>query len=358
MKIGIRADGGSKIGMGHIIRTLALAKELLKYNNEVLYICRAKCSNIDFFALFNKNIITITNNNVKAYEELIGNEYIKGIKKVLSEGFRVNLVRESNLIEDLKKVEADTLITDSYEVDADYFNKTKDIFPQTVYIDDMNLHYFNVSILINQNINAEDFSYNANEDTRLMLGTKYVMLRDEFKHMAVRYISEKVRDVMLTVGGADPYHITERILAWVKNLKYNFHVVIGPSFDNNNIKDFECDKIKLYYNADMCEIMKKCDVAISACGSTLYELCRVGTPTLGIVLADNQVGVANKFHEIGVINNLGWYKNLTKDKLIKELSFLECYERRREISYNMIKLVDGKGPKRIAKELKTVSILN
>ena len=39
MKIAIRADGGSKIGMGHIMRTLVLAKELAK-TNDVFYICR------------------------------------------------------------------------------------------------------------------------------------------------------------------------------------------------------------------------------------------------------------------------------------------------------------------------------
>ncbi len=38
MKIAIRAEGGFQIGMGHIMRTLALAKELAKANEVFIYV--------------------------------------------------------------------------------------------------------------------------------------------------------------------------------------------------------------------------------------------------------------------------------------------------------------------------------
>lgn len=49
--------------------------------------------------------------------------------------------------------------------------------------------------------------------------------------------------------------------------------------------------------------MEKCDVAISACGSTLYELAVCGVPTIGIIIADNQIGICEKLNNMGVIKN-------------------------------------------------------
>lgn len=323
MKIGIRADGGSSIGMGHIMRTLVIAKELRK-TNDVFYICR---DNMD--------------------------KYQKGIEKVKSEGFKVLLVRDNHLLEDLKRINANLLITDSYDVDEEYFNITKAIFNKTAYIDDMNLYYFNVDFLINQNINAEDFNYKVNKDTKLLLGSKYVMLRNEFKNMPPKHIKKIISDVLVTIGGGDPNHITEKILSWVHNLDYTFHVVIGPAFnDIEYLKSFENDKIKLYFNANMSNLMKNCDIAISACGSTLYELAACGVPTLGIIIADNQIGVANKLNILGIINNLGWYNKISKESFIKNIvNFAEDYDKRKLMAEKASKIIDGKGVERITKEI-------
>lgn len=136
MKIAIRADGGSKIGMGHIMRTLVLAKELAK-TNDVFYICKV--------------------------DNLLSNKYKSGIDKVKAEGFDIVTINENNIINDLKNIVADCLITDSYDVNEEYFNLTKGMFEITGYIDDMNLYYFNVDFIINQNIGSEEYSYEVNK---------------------------------------------------------------------------------------------------------------------------------------------------------------------------------------------------
>ncbi|MFW2501328.1 UDP-2,4-diacetamido-2,4,6-trideoxy-beta-L-altropyranose hydrolase [Clostridium diolis] len=337
MKIAIRADGGTDIGMGHIMRTLVLAKELNEYlNNEVFYICKIEDR---YF-----------NDVLQNFNSAINSKYIKGIKKILDEGFKVEFIRENKLIKDLKNICADIFITDSYDVNEKYFDVLKNNFAKTVYIDDMNLYYFNVDYLINQNIDAEDFEYKVNEDTRLILGTKYLMLRDEFKNISSKNIKEKVSDIMITVGGADSYELTEKILSCIKELKYNFHIIIGPLFKNTEfIYKFQNPNIIFYENADMCEIMKRCDIAISACGSTLYELAACGVPTLGIIIADNQQGIAKKMDEVGIVRNLGRCEKLNKDIIIDNINTLaDNHELRKTISKQCMNLVDGKGAKRIA----------
>ena len=318
MKIAIRADGGNSIGMGHIMRTLVLAKELSKIN-DVFYICRI--------------------------DEPLSDTYSIGIEKVKSKGFVVKTIREKHMLSDLKIFKSDLLITDSYDIDEKYFHETKKMFNKTAYIDDMNLYNFNVDFLINQNIDAMDYKYKVNDNTKLFLGSQYTMLRDEFRNLPQKHIKKKVKDIMLTVGGADPYYVTEQILNYVEQLDYNFHVVIGPSFGKNTVlKSYESKKVKLYFNANMYEIMQKCDLAISACGSTLYELAACGTPTLGIILADNQSDIAIKMEKLGIIQNLGWYNKIDQTYLIDCLDKLSQNIKTREnISLKSQELINGNG---------------
>ncbi|WP_282804684.1 UDP-2,4-diacetamido-2,4,6-trideoxy-beta-L-altropyranose hydrolase [Clostridium tetani] len=324
MKIAIRADGGSEIGMGHIMRTLVLAKELAK-TNDVFYISRG--------------------------DNPLSSKYKSGIDKVKSQGFNVVIINEHKFIKELCEVEADCLVTDSYDVSEEYFNTTKKNFKVTGYIDDMNLYYFNVDFIINQNIGAEEYRYKVNKGTKLFLGSNYTMLREEFRNLQYKDINKKISDIMITVGGADLNGITNKICDYVKDLEFKFHIVIGPSFKEENIEKLVRLKntrntINLYFNVNMIEIMNKCDIAISACGSTLYELAACSIPTIGIIIADNQETVAYKMHEKGLIYNLGWFTVLTKDKILDNIKKI-CKLDNRELMIKKQKIVNKNGVKKL-----------
>src|SRR5471030_2452428 len=276
MKVFIRADGGNNIGIGHIMRMLVLAKELSK-NNKVIFICKSSEMSDNFGAgNIEERILTCN----------VGNDKFKvGIEKVRENGFEILFIREKYLIEDIidlqNKYKADLIITDSYDVDEEYFNKLKSHFMLSGYVDDVNKYKMNVDFLINQNINAMDMDYrtNVNHDTKLFLGTKYCMLRDEFReNYNKKQTKEKVKDLFLTLGGMDERNNTLKILKQILNFNINIHVVIGSAFKENlvdklyNLSNINSN-IKVYENANMSVLMKKCDIAISACGSTLYELC-------------------------------------------------------------------------------------
>lgn len=334
VKIAIRADGGKSIGMGHIMRTLVLAGEL-KNDNQVFYVCKIEKSYI--------------NNS----ENISESKYIKGIEKIIENGFEVKLINEDNILTELQAIKADILITDSYEVNEKYFDFTKNFFNKTIYIDDTNKHYFDVDYIINQNLGAEAFKYKVPEHTKLLLGKNFVMLREEFREARPIAISEIIKNVMITVGGSDPFNVTPLVLNYVKELNYNFHVVVGPSFTNKQaIKAFEKENIILHENTDMLKLMKKCDMAIAGCGSTLYELARLGIPTIGIVIADNQEKLGALLSERGVIKCLGWYNKLEEStfcSLIKDLA--ENQPLRKNMSEKALKLVDGKGVSRIIEQI-------
>lgn len=335
MRILIRADGGTNIGMGHIMRTLTLAKELKKYF-DVAYVCR-------------------TDEEDKTIKP--GNKYSDGVHRVQVLGFKIFFVREDKVLEDLKDIQGDILITDSYDVDEEYFEVTKKIFSRTIYIDDMCLYNFKgADMIINQNINAEDLDYKLNSETNYLLGCNYTMLREEFRNTHFKYIKRRAKDIMVTFGGADSFLLTLKTLYYLKDENYNFHVVVGPAFSNeyiNKLRSYESySNVYFYYNADMKALMEKCDICISAAGSTLYELCAEGVPSLSVIIAENQSKVAEKFNDIGIIKNLGWHNELNKDKILNELDKLsKNYNMRKAISDKGRNLVDGKGTLRIVEKI-------
>lgn len=294
MKIIIRADGGREIGMGHIMRTLVLAKKL-EYDNEVLYVC--------------------------AYDINDVNKYDSGIGKIEENGFSVVKINSDNinasLIEAQNKINADVLITDSYNVDEEYFNLMNKYFKFTGYIDDVNACNINVDFLINQNINATYLKYRtvSKINRKLFLGTDYCMLREEFQNKRRNKISEKVNNVLITVGGSDNSQLTIDIINEISFSDFKLNVVIGSAFTEDLVCKLEeiskhYKNINLCRNANMSMLMKDTDIAISACGSTLYELSAIGVPTIGITLSDNQLALAQTMESKGLIilANKGIYK--------------------------------------------------
>lgn len=312
MKIIIRADGGEQIGFGHIMRTLVLAEEISK-KNTVTYVCSDK----------------------KIYNS--------GVELLRSRNIKVKVISEDNEIKDILNIEADIIIVDKYNISVEYLYKLRKKF-KLVYIDDNNeLPYYDVDVLINQNIYAKDFNYNINQNAKILLGEKYVMLRDEFRDncKVCNTINSKVDNIFVSIGGSDDNNFTEDIIKVLKDLDIKLHIIVGPGFIyNDRLKKYESYKVRLYYNAIMSNVMNKCDIAISSSGSTLYELCTLGIPTLGFVVAENQRTCAEYMHKLGVI------KMITLNNLKSVMEGFD-YNARRIMKNNMKNLIDGQGVHRI-----------
>jgi spore coat polysaccharide biosynthesis predicted glycosyltransferase SpsG len=162
---------------------------------------------------------------------------------------------------------------------------------------------------------------------------------------------------MLTTGGSDPFYaagsILNRIVA-IPNI--TIHAVSGPF--NKNADRLKADYGKLgnvvvYENLkDMKSLMKKCDVVISATGSTIYEVSTLGVPMICFYFAENQRQGAEEISKLTDIVNAGCFAQngkATVDNIYNAL--LRCiddYDYRMTIHNQEKKLVDGKGVFRIA----------
>lgn len=295
--VALRVDGGKNIGMGHIMRSMALANDLKK-DEEV------------------DRVFYITKNDPSAVNKLKENEFeVITLDKDLSYGEEIEKVKEI-----IKKEEVNKLITDSYDIDQNYLIEMRKVVDKLVTIHDYAPFAFPSHVIINGNAYAEDLDYESYYgDTEFLLGTDYLLLREEFRNLPEIKIGDRVQNVLVTVGGYDLRNLTPKIIGALNSIdfdeiedqyidKENLHidVVIGPSFDNVDQIVAEVEKssldISLNFNVKkMSKLMVKSDIAISSGGSTLYELAVTKTPALVLLQAENQVRVTNELDGKSII---------------------------------------------------------
>jgi len=305
MIIALRVDGGKDIGMGHIMRTIALVNDLKKKEE-------------------NKEVFYITKDDQKAVNKLKENDFeVVIIDKDLSYEKEIEKVKDI-----IKKRKVNKLITDSYEIDQNYLIEMRNAVDKLVTIHDYAPFAFPSHVVINGNAYAEDLDYESlYGDTEFRLGTDYLLLREEFRNLPEIEVRDKVQNILVTVGGYDLRNLTPRIIKALNSIdfdtiddkyidKENLHidVVIGPLFDNldeiaTGVQKSNLD-ISLNFNVKkMSKLMLKSDIAISSGGITLYELAVTKTPALVLLQADNQVRVAEKLDGKSIIN-LGFRDNI------------------------------------------------
>jgi UDP-2,4-diacetamido-2,4,6-trideoxy-beta-L-altropyranose hydrolase len=341
----IRADASTAIGSGHIMRCLALAQAWQERGGYVTFL--SHCQN----------------------EALL--------QRIIKEGFEFVFVERSHPDpDDLKQVlerlqnfrngsGISWFVLDGYHFDSDYQKSIREAGRRLVVIDDYNhLHNYHADILLNQNIGAELIPYTCGLKTVKLFGPKYALLRTEFLTWKNRIQKqpEDQRRIMVTLGGADPDNITLKVLRALLEMRlkgFGVDVILGPA--NPNIKKLESEiqcarkasvslanSIKLHYSINMPEIMAMTDVAISAGGSTCWELCFFGKPFLVLIAAENQRGIARGLDQVGSAICIGWHQDVTVNQIKTNLeSLLNDTQGRLELSKKGRKIIDGQGRYRV-----------
>ena len=267
-----------------------------------------------------------------------------------------NWMKEQGRLSNLIK-HAEIIIVDSYLADYGFYKKISGSVNVPVYIDDNKRINYPKGIVINGTICADELNYSKKEDITYLLGTKYVPLRKEFWDVPEKEIKENIEKAMITFGGDDAKNMTPKVLK-VLNEKYPGlikRVIIGKGFKNIKkieiLKDVKTELI-YYPNAEkMKKVMLESDIVISAAGQTLYELARVGVPTIAIAVADNQINNVKGWQKTGFINYAGWWEDKdVSNNLILNLKLLHSTDLRKEKVSIGKRMIDGLGAARVVAE--------
>ena len=337
-----RTDGNSKIGMGHIYRCLSIADGLSKKGIMSLFML----SNYEMMDLIIRRGFSVINLNSDP-DDMESEVYIAK-----------SYVRDSNI---------PFLIIDSYSVTENYLAEMRQVC-KVAYIDDVLAFPYKVDYLINYNMYADitDYEklYEGTDMPRLLLGSNYAPLREEFDADLNRTVNDKVKDVLISTGGADTLGVAVRFAEYLKSQndkEYTYHFVVGgasPYYDELKKITDGMENIIIHKDVtEMRELMMSCDMALSASGSTLYELCACGVPAVTYVVADNQLRGAEIFNEKGLMISIGDIRDRDDicEKMYTALKNLGGdYPGRKEMTEKMQSLIDGRGAMRIAEFIEKV----
>ena len=334
-----RVDGNSVIGSGHVMRCLSLAERLNEYDGHVVFVL-----------------------SDDTFQKTISD---RGFETVLLGINYQELPSDYTFLKFINNKKPAFVIVDSYFVNNGFFSKVRKL-SRLVYIDDLGAFPYDVDILVNYNaysshLNYDDLYAKCSDVPDFILGPSYAPLRKQFSNQGDLNVKEKCSNILISTGGADPTHLSLELIKFIiKNSLDNFifHFVIGSA--SKDLKEIQkkavtCSFIQIHSNVkDMSLLMRDCDIAVTAAGSTMYELCACGVPSITYVLADNQILGADAFRKLGlmrVIGDIRGIKDIPKTIIDKINELSNDYDARKKMSIEMQILVDGKGAERLAKRI-------
>jgi UDP-2,4-diacetamido-2,4,6-trideoxy-beta-L-altropyranose hydrolase len=288
--------------------------------------------------------------------------------RLLSEGMEiVRLPTSPNRAQDARDVAAlacdrksDWVVVDGYRFDSEYQRNLKNAGLKLLFVDDLGqCEHYSTDLVLDQNVHASEKIYaNRASYTRLLLGPRYVMLRNEFQAWREwrREIPATGRKLLVSMGGSDPDNLTLRLINAFRGIPIpdlEITVVAGGSNpQQNELQPAMADlKMPIHFvgNANnMPELMAQADIAIVCAGGTLWELLYMGCPTLSYFRTPAQRQIVAELDAMGVVRNMGAVEAFDQDNLARVLlEMAACRDCREKMARLGRKLVDGKGISRV-----------
>jgi len=311
MKVVIRADASLKIGTGHVMRCLTLASALKKKGAQVEFICREHEGNlIDHIEQlgFKTYVLPRLSKTEVTSDEDASTEY--GLKW-LGSTQQQDAVACLSFLEEIKP---EWLIVDHYSLDKVWQGLLKNNYAKLMVIDDLANREHLCDLLLDQTYGrqTEDYAGLVPQQSKLLLGSEYALLRPEFAewrdYSLQRRVNPEFKTLLITMGGVDADNVTGALLDILKTSalpeELAITVVMGGTAPHLEKVKAQAKLmpyitvVKVSIN-NMAEIMANADIAIGAAGATTWERCCLGLPSIQVVLAGNQQLIALLLSQAG-----------------------------------------------------------
>ncbi len=256
--------------------------------------------------------------------------------------------------------QASWVVVDGYRFGADFQAALKAAGLKLLFIDDDGqAGRYSADLVLNQNAHADESLYSDRKPhTRLLLGSRYVLLRREFDRWREwkREIPARARKVLITMGGSDPDNLTSRAIealmeAGLEGLEAA--VVVGgsnPYLESvRRLSAAGGESVRLLTEpSNMPELMAGADLAVIAAGGTLWELLFMGCPVLSYARNPVQARIISQLSEEGIVQGLGYLRECSQTQAAAALAELaNSQERRARFSRLARECVDGQGAGRV-----------
>jgi len=327
-KIFFRADGNSNIGMGHLVRSLALA-DMLKHDFECIFLSRCLIPNFK-------------------------NEADRVCSQVVDLDVIVDKEDEAQYLVKNLISEKDILVLDGYQFESNYQKAVYNNIKALVSIDDIHSCYFYSDVIINHSGHATKSHYKNEDYAKLYLGPKYAIVRKPFREAQLlnKIVPDfNYKNIFLCLGGADPNNTTLEVINFIEQFDNinSINVVIGPAFkfklELENYKKVTQAQLNIFSNLssnEMVILMQKCNIAITSASTVSFEYLSVGGCLFLKKIAENQ----NEIYQYFVDNGLAFE--------IFDFSKINTFEIKASLNRQKV-LFDGKAENRFKSIFKNLS---
>lgn len=335
----IRADATRHSGSGHVMRALALAHGWQADGGSVVFATHcdseALCARID----------------------------ASGVQRVAMNLSHPNRADMSQTLALIAQHDPAWTVLDGYHFAPCYQQALQETGCPLLIVDDMaHLPCYHADILLNQNAKTDTLHYHCAEQTHLLCGPRYALLRPEFSGWQAwqRKTPQTATNVLVTMGGADPDNVTQKAIQALSSWRgrdFVVKVVVGPANPHRNALQEAAAEAGsnislLIAPPDMPELMAWADIAVTAGGTTSLELAYMQVPAVTLVIADNQQRVADALNAAGAAQTLGWHADVSPQKLACTVHQLaHSASVRSDMARQGRRLVDGGGVRRVIKRM-------
>jgi len=332
-KIVFRCDASSEIGLGHVIRSLAVAKELQEKNKII-------------FA----SAVDQTNSYIREYDF-----------EIFSKNDNEN--EETFLTRAITKLHPDVLFIDKkYSYDSAFLNELKKNNVKIMMMDNLceglsacdeivfhSLHF-------DENLLKEYLS--QEKIAHVKMGPKYIILRNEILSLKNKIERDlhNPPNIIVTTGGSDPKGVLIKIIKWLKeiNLPANIYLLVGHAFkfkdQLEDIKENLPDNFRVVPYSPQ-EIIKA-DIVICTFGVTIYEMIYLQIPTICIshtVENANDSKIINE--KYGVIKDMGYIDDINSGDLNIAIRNIMQEDKHQKMVERCDNIIDGMGAKRVGEKI-------
>jgi len=306
VRVVIRADAASHVGIGHVMRCLTLANALKAKGAEVCFVCRPFVGHLGERIVFEGHSLHMLPPATQAIKPAPDMAEIPPHSPWLGESWETDLTQTQAM---LRGMRFDWLVVDHYSVDARWEGAMRKISNKVMVIDDTADRMHDCDLLLDQTFGRKKEIYKSRvpEDCNLLIGSSYALLRPEFaelrEHSLNRRAKFKMERLIISMGGMDENNITCQVLEALRHSALPSNCCITVVMGN---KMPWLDKVRMQAEkmtwptevkvgvSNMAQLMVESDLAIGAAGGTSWERCCLGLPTLMVILASNQrdIGLA------------------------------------------------------------------
>ncbi len=333
----IRADADASMGIGHVMRCLALAQAWQDRGGRVFFISTMKTvSLLERLRQENMELIAIT----------------------ATPGSEADL---NQTVAAAHAQKAAWIVLDGYHFTREFMLSAQQAGLHLLILDDVaDRDLSGVEAVLNQNAYANDAMHQHFAPCpELLLGAPYTLIRREFlRPSCAKQIRAEAGRVLITLGGADVPNATLNVMRALQHITFRrleVRLVIGAA--NRHIDTLQTEMVALleFHEAEflinppnMPELMSWSDVTITAAGSSCWELCCLGVPQLILVTADNQRLMPAYFIEHDIAEVFGELDDTRTEELAQRLAALLLdTPRRMQLSRTALSVIDGGGAQRV-----------